>query len=75
MASFDKEVVMHARTGDRIDVPGRHGGEPPRACVVLEVYGADGAPPYLVRWIDDGHETVFFPGPDAYVHTGNAATG
>ena len=29
--------------------------------------GSHGAPPYLVRWSDDGRETLFFPGPDALV--------
>jgi len=31
------------------------------------VHGHDGEPPYLVRW-DDGHEGLFFPGPDARLH-------
>ena len=26
-----------------------------------------GEPPYLVRWSDNGHESLTFPGPDAYV--------
>ena len=33
---------------------------------VIEVQGADGAPPYRVRY-PDGHETVVFPGPDSTV--------
>jgi hypothetical protein len=31
------------------------------------VHGADGAPPYVVRWSDSGRESLVFPGPDAYV--------
>ena len=27
--------------------------------------GADGGSPYVVRWGDGGHVTLFFPGPDA----------
>jgi hypothetical protein len=27
----------------------------------------DGSPPYLVRWSDDGHEALVFPGPDAVI--------
>lgn len=27
----------------------------------------DGAPPFSVRWLDDDHESVVFPGPDAEV--------
>jgi hypothetical protein len=33
---------------------------------VVEVRGADGAPPYVVRW-SDGHEGLTYPGPDAHV--------
>jgi hypothetical protein len=31
--------------------------------------GADGAPPYTVRWIEDDRESVVFPGPDAQILT------
>jgi len=46
---------------------GAHVGTPRRIGIVLEVHGPDGAPPYLVRWQDSGHETLCFPGPDAHV--------
>ena len=42
-------------------------GQPDRDCEVLAVRGADGSPPYLVRWGDTGHEALFFPGSDALV--------
>lgn len=58
---------MHARVGDRIVIKGHRIGEPERDCEVLEVRGADGGPPYLVRWGDSGHQTLFFPGNDAVV--------
>lgn len=58
---------MRASVGDRIVVKSRHIGEPNRDCEVLEVHGADGGPPYLVRWGDTGHRTLFFPGSDAVV--------
>jgi hypothetical protein len=58
---------MHAKTGDRIVITGHHVGEPVRDCEVLEARGADGGPPYLVRWGEDGHESLFFPGSDASV--------
>jgi len=63
----NKEVGMHASVGDRIVIRGHHVGEPNRDCEVLEVRGADGGSPYVVRWADDGHEALFFPGPDATV--------
>lgn len=58
---------MQARVGDRIVVHGHRSGEPDRDCEVLEVHGGAGSPPYLVKWGDSGHETLFFPGPDATV--------
>ncbi len=58
---------MEAKPGDRIIIKGHRIGEPDRDCEVIEVRGPDGAPPYVVRWEDSGHETLFFPGPDAAV--------
>jgi hypothetical protein len=62
-----KGEVMEAAPGSRIVVKGHRVGEPDRDCEVLEVHGADGQPPYVVRWADSGHEGLFFPGPDAKV--------
>jgi nitroimidazol reductase NimA-like FMN-containing flavoprotein (pyridoxamine 5'-phosphate oxidase superfamily) len=56
---------MHASVGDRIVIKGHHVGEPDRDAEILEVHGQEGEPPYVVRWSDDGHEGLFFPGPDA----------
>ena len=58
---------MRAKVGDRIVIHGHRVGEPNRDCEVLEVRGADGTPPFLVRWGDSGHEALFFPGIDASV--------
>jgi Domain of unknown function (DUF1918) len=58
---------MRASVGDRVVIPGRRVGEPNRECEVLEVRGVDGGSPYVVRWGADGHEALFFPGPDATV--------
>ncbi len=58
---------MRAAVGDKIVVRGHRVGEPDRDAVILAVEGADGAPPYRVRWNDDGHEGVYFPGDDAVV--------
>ena len=58
---------MRAKPGDRIVVRSHHSGEPDRDCEVLAVRGAGGAPPYIVRWGDSGHEVLFFPGSDAHV--------
>jgi Domain of unknown function (DUF1918) len=58
---------MRAAVGDRLVIKGHHLGEPDRDAEVLEVHGKDGEPPWLVRWSDDGHEGLFFPGSDAVV--------
>ncbi len=58
---------MRARVGDRIVIKGHRLGEPDRDCEVLEAQGPDGGPPFRVRWEDDGHESLFFPGSDAFV--------
>lgn len=58
---------MNVEIGDRIVVRGHHQGEPPRDGEILRIDGPDGGPPYLVRWSEDGHESLFFPGSDAHV--------
>ena len=57
---------MEAAVGDRIVVAAANLGGPMRDGEIIKV-GSHGAPPYLVRWSDDGRETLFFPGPDAHV--------
>ena len=59
---------MNVSAGDRIIIKGHHIGEPDRDGEVLEVCGDGGGPPYRVRWEDDGHEGLFFPGSDASIH-------
>ena len=58
---------MRASVGDRIIVKGLHLGEPDRDGEILAVGGPDGAPPYQVRWVADGHVSLFFPCVDAIV--------
>jgi hypothetical protein len=62
-------AAMKAKTGDWLVVEGPvidHGG---RRALIVEVRHDDGTPPYLVRWLDTGHEALLFPGPDAHVVT------
>ncbi len=58
---------MHANVGDRLVITGHHVGESERSAEILEVHGDDGGPPFVVRWDDDGHQGLFFPGSDALV--------
>ena len=66
---------MRAAAGDRLVVKGHRIGEPDKGAQILAVHGDDGGPPYLVRWEDDGHEGLFFPGSDALVEHYPAARG
>ncbi len=50
---------MKAHVGDRL-VPD---GDEKRAAVVVSVRNADGSPPYVVRWLSDGHLALVYPGP------------
>jgi hypothetical protein len=58
---------MQAVVGDHVIVHGHKVGEVERRGEVVECRGQDGSPPYVVRWDGDGHEGLFFPGPDAEV--------
>lgn len=67
MIDLTEEASMQASVGDRIVIKGHRVGEPDRDCEVLEVHGPDGGAPYLVRWEDADHASLFFPGSDATV--------
>ena len=58
---------MKASAGDRLVIAGHRVGEHKRVAVILEVRGTGGEPPFLVKWLDDEHEGLVFPGPDATV--------
>lgn len=58
---------MQASVGDHIVIRGHRVGQAVRDCRVVEVRGTDGGPPYVVRWEDSDHDSLFFPGPDAVV--------
>lgn len=60
---------MRASVGDRLHVHGAVVGMADRTGEIIEVKGAGGAPPYLVRF-EDGHQGLVFPGPDAVVEPG-----
>ena len=59
--------MLTAAVGDRLVIRGHRVGEPERDAEIIEVRGPDGTPPFVVRWDDDGHESLMFPGTDAYV--------
>ncbi len=58
---------MKAQIGDHLIQHGVHVGDARRIGVITGVRHADGSPPYEVRWLDDGHVGLVFPGPEAHV--------
>ncbi|MFC4127770.1 DUF1918 domain-containing protein [Nocardia rhizosphaerae] len=58
---------MQAKPGDWLIIEGRTVGGAVRRGLIEEVHSADGSPPYMVHWTDDGHRALTFPGPDAYI--------
>ena len=58
---------MEVKAGDHLLVRGNKVTQPDRNAEVLKVLGANGGPPYQVRWSEDGHEGLFFPGPDTSI--------
>lgn len=57
---------MQAQIGERLLIHGKKVGTADLVAEIVEVKGADGRPPYLVRY-PDGHETLMYPGPDCVV--------
>lgn len=55
-----------ANVGDRIHIHGRTVESADRVGEIVEVRGADGGPPYLVRFAD-GRQTVLYPGSDSVI--------
>jgi CBS domain containing-hemolysin-like protein len=60
-----------AEPGDVVVIRGHAIDRKERRGVIVEVRGADGGPPFVVRWLDDPHgephDVLFFPGSDADV--------
>lgn len=54
---------MYAHVGDRLIVD----GDPARTAVIIGVPHSDGSPPYVVKWLIDGHIALVSPGEFARV--------
>jgi len=54
---------MRASIGDLLMLPGSDG----RAGLVIGLVGKDGAPPYVVKWLSDGHIAMVTPDPYARI--------
>lgn len=60
---------MQARIGDWLVIESHFLDQPRRQGEIVEVAHADGSPPYRVRWMDDGHESLVCPGPEARIES------
>ena len=60
---------MKAKPGDHLVIKSHHVRQAERDAEILEVHGKKGEPPFLVRWLDDGHEVLVFPGSDAVIES------
>ena len=58
---------MKASVGDRIVIASATLDGPVRDGRIVEVRHADGSPPYVVEWTDNGQQGLVFPGPDAHI--------
>jgi hypothetical protein len=61
-------MAMQATVGDRLHVHGSKVGAADKVAEIIEVRGANGTPPYRVRF-PDGHEALVYPGPDSVVES------
>ena len=54
-----RDHAVRAHVGDRLIV----GHDPPRVGLVIGVTNAGGGPPYVIKWVSDGHIAMIFPDP------------
>lgn len=54
---------MYARVGDRLVVS----DDPARSALIIGVPHQDGSPPYIVKWLTDGHIAMVSPSAFARV--------
>ena len=61
--------MMKAQAGDWLVIKGTTTELADQRGLITEVHGTDGAPPYVVRWLANGHVATVFPGSDAVIVT------
>lgn len=61
---------MRAAPGSHITIKSHHLGEPGRTGEVLAARGPDESEPFVVRWAENGHTSLLFPGDDCIVDDG-----
>ena len=60
---------MKAQVGDWLVLKGTTTELADQRGLITDVHGPDGSPPYVVRWLNTGHEATIFPGSDALIVT------
>jgi hypothetical protein len=50
-------VEVKAQVGDKLIIE----GDPARTALIIALPNEDGAPPYVVKWLADGHISMVFP--------------
>ncbi|SRR5271157_4810922 len=60
---------MKAQVGDWLVIKGTTTELADQRGLITDVHGPDGSPPYVVRWLNTGHEATIFPGSDALIVT------
>ncbi|MGA8327967.1 MAG: DUF1918 domain-containing protein [Mycobacterium sp.] len=60
---------MKAKVGEWLVVKGRTNEQSDQRGIITEVHTQDGSPPYMVHWLETGHDALVFPGSDALVVT------
>lgn len=58
---------MKAHVGDFLVVKGTTTDQHEQHAEIIGVRAEDGSPPYVVRWLVNGHEATVYPGTDAVV--------
>lgn len=57
---------MRGKPGDHVVIHATFLDSPQRKGEIIEVMGESDREHYRIRW-SDGHESVYFPGPDAHI--------
>lgn len=60
---------MKANVGDWLVIKNSTNEHCDQRGIITEVHSGDGAPPYMVRWLETGRQALVFPGPDGVVVT------
>jgi len=61
---------MYARVGDRLVVE----GDPARTGLIIGTPHGDGSPPYVIKWLSNGHIAMVSPNQFARVERADADT-